>query len=213
MKIYTKTGDTGETSLFDKTRVSKADPRVEAYGEVDELNACLGAARAAGVDADIAALIEHLQKGLFAVGARLADPSSRIASRMTLFSVRTLGFPEIRRDDQACPMTLRKGLALLVYLAEAGGPVGRDVIATLLWPDNAEEVVRARLRRLVHRLQLTLGDVFATDRSTIRWSPAIDLEIDAEKAGGDHRQPLTQWPAGPRSGRARSRDPIRLPAA
>jgi cob(I)alamin adenosyltransferase len=82
MKIYTKTGDTGETSLFDKTRVSKADVRVDAYGEVDELNACLGAARAAGVDADVAALIELLQRDLFALGARLADPSTRIAPRV-----------------------------------------------------------------------------------------------------------------------------------
>jgi cob(I)alamin adenosyltransferase len=82
MKIYTKTGDSGQTSLFDKTRVSKADARVEAYGEVDELNASLGTARAAGVDDEIAGLIEWLQKDLFAVGARLADPSSRIAPRV-----------------------------------------------------------------------------------------------------------------------------------
>ena len=46
MKIYTKTGDAGETSLFDGTRVSKTDIRVTAYGEVDELQACLGVARA-----------------------------------------------------------------------------------------------------------------------------------------------------------------------
>jgi cob(I)alamin adenosyltransferase len=83
VKIYTKTGDAGETSLFDQTRVSKADARVDAYGEVDELNACLGAARAAGVDADIAAALERIQKQLFALGARLADPSSRIAGRVT----------------------------------------------------------------------------------------------------------------------------------
>ena len=82
MKIYTKTGDTGETSLFDNTRVSKADARVDAYGEVDELNACLGVARAAGVDEEIGALIESLQKDLFALGARLADPSARIAARV-----------------------------------------------------------------------------------------------------------------------------------
>ena len=82
MKIYTKTGDTGETSLFDNTRVSKADARVDAYGEVDELNACLGVARAAGVDEEISALIESLQKDLFALGARLADPSARIAARV-----------------------------------------------------------------------------------------------------------------------------------
>ena len=82
MKIYTKTGDTGETSLFDNTRVSKADARVDAYGEVDELNACLGVARGAGVDEEIATLIESLQKDLFALGARLADPSARIAARV-----------------------------------------------------------------------------------------------------------------------------------
>jgi DNA-binding SARP family transcriptional activator len=100
---------------------------------------------------------------------------------MALFSVRTLGFPEIRRDDGLCRLTLRKGLALLVFMAEANGPVGRDVIATMLWPEGSEEVVRARLRRLLHRLQLTLGDdVFTTDRSTVRWSAAIDLRVDSQ---------------------------------
>ncbi|OFW01082.1 MAG: ATP:cob(I)alamin adenosyltransferase [Acidobacteria bacterium RIFCSPLOWO2_02_FULL_68_18] len=82
MKIYTKTGDGGETSLFDNTRVSKADPRVEAYGDIDELNACLGAVRAAGVGPDIGAALEGIQKELFALGARLADPSARIAGRV-----------------------------------------------------------------------------------------------------------------------------------
>jgi len=82
VKIYTKTGDSGETSLFDNTRVSKGDTRVDAYGEVDEVNACLGAARAAGMDDDMASLVESLQKDLFALGARLADPSARIAPRV-----------------------------------------------------------------------------------------------------------------------------------
>ena len=83
MKIYTKTGDAGETSLFDNTRVSKADARVEAYGDVDELNAALGAARAALTDEDLAAALTAIQQELFALGARLADPSSRIAGRVT----------------------------------------------------------------------------------------------------------------------------------
>ena len=60
VKIYTKTGDGGDTSLFDNTRVSKADSLVDAYGEVDELNACLGAARAADVGGDVAAALESL---------------------------------------------------------------------------------------------------------------------------------------------------------
>jgi cob(I)alamin adenosyltransferase len=87
VRIYTKTGDAGETSLFDKSRVSKADARVDAYGEVDELNASLGVARAAVGAADLAEIIESIQRDLFAVGARLADPSSRIAERVTKAAV------------------------------------------------------------------------------------------------------------------------------
>ena len=83
MKIYTKTGDSGETSLFDNTRVSKGDARVDAYGEVDELNAALGAARAAGLDRDLSGALEEIQKELFAIGAKLADPSKRISARIT----------------------------------------------------------------------------------------------------------------------------------
>jgi cob(I)alamin adenosyltransferase len=94
VKIYTKTGDSGETSLFDSSRVSKADARVDAYGEVDELNACLGAARAAGLDDDLAAAVEAIQRELFAVGARLADPSARISARVTKAAI---GDPEITR--------------------------------------------------------------------------------------------------------------------
>ena len=100
---------------------------------------------------------------------------------MVRFNVRTLGFPEIRRDERPCRLVLRKGLALLVYLAEAKGSVGRDVVATMLWPESSEDVVRARLRRLLYRLQLALGDnVLTTDRSTARWSSAIDLQVDSQ---------------------------------
>jgi cob(I)alamin adenosyltransferase len=81
--IYTKTGDAGETSLFDGTRVSKTDPRVAAYGDVDELHACLGVACAAGVDADMAERLTMLQRDLFALGAQLADPGQKIAERVT----------------------------------------------------------------------------------------------------------------------------------
>lgn len=82
MKIYTKTGDAGDTSLFDGTRVSKTDPRVVAYGDVDELQACLGVARAASLPADLDEMCVTLQRDLFALGARLADPSHKIAKRV-----------------------------------------------------------------------------------------------------------------------------------
>jgi cob(I)alamin adenosyltransferase len=90
VKIYTRTGDSGETGLFDGTRVSKADARVAAYGEVDELNAWLGLARAPGrLNRGLEGKIEQIQRDLFALGARLADPSHRIAERVTKAQVRS----------------------------------------------------------------------------------------------------------------------------
>jgi cob(I)alamin adenosyltransferase len=97
VKIYTRTGDSGETGLFDGTRVSKADPRVAAYGEVDELNAWLGFARASLTDAQLSAMVEQIQRDLFALGARLADPSHRIAERVTKA---TVGDDDIARLEQ-----------------------------------------------------------------------------------------------------------------
>ena len=87
VKIYTRTCDSGETGLFDGTRVSKADPRVAAYGDVDELNAWLGLARAALDDAQLAGMVERIQRDLFALGSRLADPAHKIADRVTKASV------------------------------------------------------------------------------------------------------------------------------
>ena len=87
MKIYTKTGDAGQTSLFDGTRVSKTDPRVAAYGEVDELHASLGVAAAAGLDPQLREWTLALQRDLFALGTRLADPSHRIAARVVKATV------------------------------------------------------------------------------------------------------------------------------
>lgn len=82
MKIYTKTGDSGETALFGGARVSKADPRVESYGDVDELNAQLGVARAAGLPDDIDGLLATVQAKLFDVGAELATAPGSKASKM-----------------------------------------------------------------------------------------------------------------------------------
>ena len=84
MKIYTRTGDTGETGLFDGQRVSKADLRVDAYGEVDELNAALGVVLAGGRDIgeDVRAMLEEIQRDLFAVGGRLADPGRKVSARV-----------------------------------------------------------------------------------------------------------------------------------
>src|SRR5512142_1001908 len=74
VKIYTKTGDGGETGLFGGPRVKKCDPRVEAYGEVDELNAALGLVRAGVEDPELEQHLARIQDELFCVGAELATP-------------------------------------------------------------------------------------------------------------------------------------------
>ena len=73
-KVYTKTGDQGQTSLVNGERVSKASLRVEAYGAVDELNSFLGLARNKITGTEIQKLLEQIQNDLFVLGADLATP-------------------------------------------------------------------------------------------------------------------------------------------
>ncbi len=82
-KVYTKTGDTGQTSLVNGKRVSKAHARVSAFGEVDELNSMLGLARTFLEDAQIDAILGELQNELFILGADLASPAETAVPRVT----------------------------------------------------------------------------------------------------------------------------------
>jgi cob(I)alamin adenosyltransferase len=157
VKIYTKTGDSGETSLFDKTRVSKADARVDAYGEVDELNACLGAALAAGVGSDLAGPLESIQQDLFALGARLADPSARIAPRVTKVAI---GAAAVERLEQLIDRLVAETPPLRSFILPGGSLGGallhlartvcrraeRRVIA--LGPDAVDPILIVYLNRL-----------------------------------------------------------------
>ncbi|MFI5231043.1 MAG: cob(I)yrinic acid a,c-diamide adenosyltransferase [Gemmatimonadales bacterium] len=73
-KIYTKTGDDGHTGLFGGGRVEKDHVRVEAYGDVDELNAVIGAARAVDMMPRVDEILAPIQRDLFSIGALLATP-------------------------------------------------------------------------------------------------------------------------------------------
>lgn len=77
MKIYTKTGDAGETGLFGGDRVSKAASRVEAYGNVDELNSTIGWARVPIADTTLDGLLNRIQNDLFEIGAELGSTPDR----------------------------------------------------------------------------------------------------------------------------------------
>ena len=121
MKIYTRTGDTGETSLFGGTRVQKSAARVDAYGEVDELNACLGLAAASGLDKEIEAEIVRLQRDLFALGAQLADPGEKLAARVTKA---VLGDDDVTRLEQAIDRFEAELPPLRRFILAGGSPAG-----------------------------------------------------------------------------------------
>jgi cob(I)alamin adenosyltransferase len=81
-KVYTRAGDNGETSLVGGKRVSKASLRVEAYGDIDELNSVLGVARAEIDDAEVDEVLRRIQNQLFTLGADLASPAEVAVPRV-----------------------------------------------------------------------------------------------------------------------------------
>ena len=157
MKIYTKTGDAGDTSLFDGTRVSKTHKRVVAYGDVDEVQAVLGVVRAAGLPDDLNEMCIAIQRDLFALGARLADPSHKIAKRVEKIVIDDASISRLEgwidRLDTEIPL-------LRHFILSDGGPAGaalhlartvcrraeRSVL--LLDKDEVEPVVIVYLNRL-----------------------------------------------------------------
>ena len=91
-----------------------------------------------------------------------------------------LGFPRIRLGTRDISLSLRKALAILAYLGDSRRLVGRDVLASLLWPDLDAEAARARLRRTLHRIHLAFGaDVVDADRTSLGIAPSLDLWVDA----------------------------------
>jgi cob(I)alamin adenosyltransferase len=146
VKLYTRTGDGGETALFDGRRVSKADLRVEAYGDIDELNAALGVALAAGAPPDVTAMLEAIERDLFAVGGSLADPGHRVAERVGKM---TVGQEDVSRLEQWIDR-LETGLPPLRQFILPGGST----------PGAALHLARTICRRAERRVvALGAGDV------------------------------------------------------
>src|SRR5262245_39543775 len=92
-----------------------------------------------------------------------------------------LGPPRLERDGQPVAMALRKGWALLVYLAVTQKPHSRDSLATLLWPESDQQAARASLRRTVYQLAQHLGETaLEAGPDMIRVAPAADLWVDGQ---------------------------------
>jgi cob(I)alamin adenosyltransferase len=147
VKIYTRTGDAGQTSLFGGARVAKNDPRIEAYGTVDELNSVLGVARATdnALDADLAAV----QNDLFEVGAHLASPgTSRFAG------VEATRIEELEQRIDAMTSALPP---LTSFILPGGSPFAAQL-----------HVARTICRR-AERLVVALEDDSEATLSTVRY--------------------------------------------
>lgn len=106
MKIYTRTGDTGQTGLYGGGRVRKDDPRIAAYGTVDELNAFLGLARVASVPPEIDDVLARLQNELFDLGAELAtrDPQAKGTAAINESRVAVLEGAIDRFEERLAPL-------------------------------------------------------------------------------------------------------------
>ncbi len=157
MKIYTKTGDQGQTGLFGGARVSKAHARVDAYGDVDELNCALGAVRAQVGDGRADALLLAIQSELFALGAELArDPSKQTDLGIALIDEHDVqrleaAIDELERDLPPLKTFILPGgnaEAALLHLARATCRRAERKLVRLA----ETETMRAELLRYVNRL-------------------------------------------------------------
>ena len=117
MKIYTRRGDAGQTDLFGGDRVAKDSDRVAAYGDVDETNAAIGVAIAAGVDPDLEASLAKIQSALFDLGASLATPDPAHREKAGVRGVAALEVLEL----EALIDRLEKGLENLTTFILPGG--------------------------------------------------------------------------------------------
>jgi cob(I)alamin adenosyltransferase len=140
VKIYTKTGDAGETGLLYGGRVSKADPRVEAYGTVDEAVSALGLARALSTDGRVRELALQLQRELFSVASELATDRSMYDRFKAHFSPVT---PEMTARLES---TIDE-LGALVKLPRAFVVPGASAASAAL--DMARSILRRAERRVV----------------------------------------------------------------
>jgi len=141
MKIYTKTGDEGLTGLFGGGRVPKDHARVEAYGDVDELNAMLGVARAAQLMPEVDEVLVAVQRDLFSIGALLATPDrEKMQQHLTKARISDDRIVELERAIDTCDAELEPLKAFVL-------PGGTQKAAAL---HVARTVCRRAERRVIH---------------------------------------------------------------
>jgi cob(I)alamin adenosyltransferase len=145
VKIYTRTGDAGATALLGGKRVRKDHARVAAYGEVDELSAALGVAKAQAVgDAALVDLLDGVQRDLFAIGAQLADPKTTVAERRTKAALTPA---HVARLEAAIDERQERMPPLKAFLLPGGSPLGAQLHLARAVCRRAERAIVALARR------------------------------------------------------------------
>lgn len=100
---------------------------------------------------------------------------------MPKLELKLLGFPQLLWNGRRIELPLRKAVALLVYLAEARVPIGRETAATLLWPEADEVIAKARLRRTLYRIRSGVrADLIESDREKLWIASGLTLTVDAQ---------------------------------
>lgn len=184
MRLYTGSGDDGETGLHDGSRVAKDDQRIEAYGTVDELNAALGMAATACEAGVIRQRIGRIQEDLFVVGSDLATPSG---------ATRRENVPTVTSDD------VHRLEAWIDEAAAAAGPLRNFVL-----PGGGEPASRLHMARTVCR---------RAERCMVTLARHEDVNLDlrvyvnrlsdllfawARQANAQAGVPDVEWTPGPR---------------
>jgi cob(I)alamin adenosyltransferase len=175
-RIYTRLGDDGETHLGDMSRVPKTHPRIEAYGDVDELNAHLGVLlNVDGVPADYAAWVRRIQNDLFDVGADLAVPETESTRERLRVRGEQTAWLEERCDEANAELAPLKSFVL---------PGGTDAAAAL-------HVARTVCRRAERRV-IECGDEI--NRECVRYLNRLSdlLFILSRAANAGAEEPLWQ---------------------
>jgi cob(I)alamin adenosyltransferase len=201
-RIYTKTGDAGQTHLGDMSRVSKTDPRLVAFADVDETNSVLGVALALGAPAEATAeLLRSIQNDLFDVGADLCTPVTRDP-----------GFPPLRitpayteRLESACDEHNEALPKLASFILPGGTPLAAFLHQARVVARRAErsvwallEVDAGRTNPEVARYLNRLSDLLfilsraANPGGDILWEPGAHSGAHAQRAAMEASEPAAE---------------------
>ena len=178
MKIYTKTGDGGKTSLFDNSRVWKSNERIMSYGAVDELNSALGIAVSMDIDHQIKEILIRIQNDLFIVGSDLANPdmsNTKIRTTENMISLLESDIDEFEFNLNDLTSFILPGGTLMSSILHLSRTISRRAETHVVALSQKEEINKSsivylnRLSDLLFVLARTLNK--RNDVDDIVWKP------------------------------------------